>query len=569
MRTCSSSNLIVEPVTILKRRNRRRSKQIVELELRTIVETPVATMTDTRTMLELLQAPIKGYGDAILLLPILAEKFELKVGLLQLVTSSQFYGFERDDPHAHIRWFNNITSTLKYKNVSNEAIKLMLFPFSLDGATRIWLEKEPPRSILTWEDLVSKSVYHFFPPLKTTNLKNDITNFHQRFDESFGEAWDHFKDLLRKCPHHGFLELHQIDTFYNALTQSDQDSLNVAAGGNILNRTLRDSLTIIENKSKVRISRNKPIVLKVSTTTSSPSHSQNVTALTEIIKELVLMNKATQQATVKAIEETCNNELKNMMSNFFQMHIPSGSGLLPSDTVANLRGDVKAITTRSGFAYEGPSIQLTSSSLPKEVEREPEVTKEKLEEFLVLADHGASINLMPLYVWKKLSLPKLIPTRMTLELANRSGDILYLEKLLNEDLSPNLPPMKIGDLKHVDVTMTKPSIEEPPKLKLKDLPPHLEYAFLEGTDKLPVIISKELKDEEKAALLKVLKSHKQAITWKISDIKGIDPRFYTHKILIEDDFKPTIQHQRRVNLKIHEVIKKEVIKLLDAGLIYP
>nr|GFD19493.1 reverse transcriptase domain-containing protein [Tanacetum cinerariifolium] len=128
--------------------------------------------------------------------------------------------------------------------------------------------------------------------------------------------------------------------------------------------------------------------------------------------------------------------------------------------------------------------------------------------------------------------------------------------------------MKNGDLKQVDVTMTKPSIEEPLELKFKDLPSHLEYAFLEGTDKLPVIISKELKYEDKATLLKVLKSHKRSIAWKISDIKGIDPRFYTHKILMEDDSKPAVQHQRRVNPKIHEVIKKEVIKLLDAGLIY-
>ncbi|GJZ95322.1 reverse transcriptase domain-containing protein [Tanacetum coccineum] len=148
-------------------------------------------------------------------------------------------------------------------------------------------------------------------------------------------------------------------------------------------------------------------------------------------------------------------------------------------------------------------------------------------------------------------------------------DILYLEKLLNEDVSPTLPPMKNDDLKQIDVTMTKPSIEEPPELELKDLPSHLEYVFLEGTDKLLVIISKELKDEEKAALLKVLKSHKRAIAWKISDIKGIDPSFCTHKILMEDDFKPAVQHQRRVNPKIHEVIKNEVIKLLDAGLIYP
>ncbi|GKF57571.1 hypothetical protein Tco_0171108 [Tanacetum coccineum] len=146
------------------------------------------------------------------------------------------------------------------------------------------------------------------------------------------------------------------------------------------------------------------------------------------------------------------------------------------------------------------------------------------------------------------------------------GDLLLLEKLLNNDPSSPLPPKEL----HFEERKTiKSSIDDPQELKLKDLTSHLEYAFLEGTNKLPVIIYKELNDEEKAALLKVLKSHKQAIAWKISDIKGIGPSFCTHKILMEDDFKPTIQHQRRVNAKIHKVIKKEVIKLLDAGLIYP
>nr|GEW02326.1 reverse transcriptase domain-containing protein [Tanacetum cinerariifolium] len=138
------------------------------------------------------------------------------------------------------------------RSVPNEAIKLMLFPFSLDEAAWIWLEKEPPHSIFTWEVLISKIVNQFFPPSNTTNLKNDITRFQQKSEETFSDAWDRFKDLLRKFPHHGFLELHQIDTFYNALTQSNQDSLNAAAGGNLLNRTPRDAMKIIENKSKVR-----------------------------------------------------------------------------------------------------------------------------------------------------------------------------------------------------------------------------------------------------------------------------------------------------------------------------
>ncbi|GJW24174.1 hypothetical protein Tco_0037985 [Tanacetum coccineum] len=117
------------------------------------------------------------------------------------------------------------------------------------------------------------------------------------------------------------------------------------------------------------------------------------------------------------------------------------------------------------------------------------------------------------------------------------GDICLIEKLLNNDPF-QLPPM---DLKQVEVTKAKSSIEEPPELELKDLPSHLEYAYLEGTDKLPVIIANNLKDDEKEALLKVLKSHKQAIAWKITDIKGIDPRFCTHKILMEEDYKPAVQ----------------------------
>ncbi|GKC82925.1 reverse transcriptase domain-containing protein, partial [Tanacetum coccineum] len=146
------------------------------------------------------------------------------------------------------------------------------------------------------------------------------------------------------------------------------------------------------------------------------------------------------------------------------------------------------------------------------------------------------------------------------------GDLLLLEKLLNDDPSSPLP---LKELHFEEIKMIKSSIDDPPELELKDLPSHLEYAFLKGTNKLPVIISKELKDEEKTSLLKVLKPHKWAIAWKISDIKGIDPSFCTHKILMEDDFQLVVQHQRRVNPKIHEVIKKEVIKLPDAELVYP
>nr|GEZ27604.1 retrovirus-related Pol polyprotein from transposon 17.6 [Tanacetum cinerariifolium] len=184
------------------------------------------------------------------------------------------------------------------------------------------------------------------------------------------------------------------------------------------------------------------------------------------------------------------------------------------------------------------------------------------------------------------------------------GDILLLEAILNSEPLPPLPnhkqymPSYKKELKVCEAKTVKSSVNEPPEVELKDLPPHLKYAFLEGDNKLPVIIARELGDEdksalikvlrshkraiawklseiqelgdeEKSALIKVLKSHKRAIAWKLSHIQGINPEFFTHKILMEEDYKPAVQHQRRVNPKIHDIIKKEVEKLLDAGLIYP
>ncbi|GJY59020.1 reverse transcriptase domain-containing protein [Tanacetum coccineum] len=490
----------------------------------------------------------------------------------------------------------------------------------------------------------------------------------------------------------------------------------------------------------------------------------------------------------------------------------SGSGSLPSNIVANPRGDLKAITTRSGISYDGPPIPPPLSPLPKVVERGPEVTKDtvqpsteniqppvvqtqalidepvvapkpkpsipypsrankqklhekddnlvskfveifrelhfelsfadallhmpkfasmfksllnnkeklfdlaktpvnencsvvilkefpeklgdpgkflipcdfpELVECLALADLGASINLMPLSIWKNLSLPELTPTQMILELADRSttspfgiaedvfvkvrkfhfpadfivvdyvvdprvplilgrpflrmaralidvyaceeyaqevlgfldsstsgnptpsldpilstsspsltpfeegdfileeneacltkdsiplgiddddfdpeGDLLLLEKLLNDDPSSPLPPKEL----HVEeLKIIKSSIDDPPELELKDLPSHLKYAFLEGTDKLPVIIAKNLKEDEKVQLLKVLKSHKCAIAWKISDIKGIDPQFCTYKILIEDDSNRHFQHQEGSIPKFMTFSNRKIIKSL-------
>ncbi|GKA53486.1 hypothetical protein Tco_0746801, partial [Tanacetum coccineum] len=272
MQTRSSSKFVGESSTNptstnLKRCNRRRSKQRVEPFAHE--EVPVVTIADQCTITELLRAPTEGYAEAIVVPPIPAEHFELKHSLINLVTLKQFYDFE--DPRAHIRYFNKITSTLKYKDVPKTSIKPMLFPFSIDGPAQILLDTEPPCSILTWDDLVKRLVRH-------------------RTDSRISFE-------------------HQLDTFYNGLNPSDQDSLNSAAGGNLLERSAQDVLKIIENKSKVRHSRNKPIFsqVKASNVDSSEMTKLNdaVTQVTSVVATMMKQFQAPALASVKAVEESC------------------------------------------------------------------------------------------------------------------------------------------------------------------------------------------------------------------------------------------------------------------------
>nr|GEU44492.1 DNA-directed DNA polymerase [Tanacetum cinerariifolium] len=653
------SNGCKECAKIVKKRrsNRRRIPNIVEPEIRTIED--IVPMAD-RTMKELLQAPTEG-------------------------------------------------------DVLNDAIKLMLFPYSLEGVARTWYEKEPPNSILTWDDLVNKFVNQFFPPSKTTHLKNEISRFTQRFEETFGEAWDRFKEMLRACPHHGFSKLTQIDTFYNGLTEQDQDSLNATAGGNLLNKTTREALKIIENKSKVHYSRNKSDVSRVNTNSRDNANKTDdrIDKLADQISNLVeIVNKQViALASAKEVEKTCvtcggahayydciatdsnqssvcaatgsYNQLSppnrashqilppdvprtqpkptipylsrlndqklcekatNQMEKFFQIFHDLHFDISFTDALLlmpKFASTIKSLLTNKDKLFELAKVPLNencSAMLLKKLSKKlgdpkraftPELTPTRMtleladmsitrskgvaedvfvkvgkfhfptdfvvfdfeadprvplilgrsflrtgcalidvyEEEITLKYNSKSSNPTlvsdPESVSCKVSIVKSssptltlfgesdffleevedflnddsIPTGIENSVYDPKGDILFLEKLLNED------PFQVHsiDLKLAEEAKAKSSIEEPSELELKELPSHLEYVFLEDSNKLP----------------------------KISDIKGIDPGFYTHKILMEEDYKPAVQSQRRVNPKIHDVIKKEVIKLLDTGMIYP
>nr|GEU44415.1 reverse transcriptase domain-containing protein [Tanacetum cinerariifolium] len=616
-------------------------------------------------MEELLQAPTEGYGEAIVIPEILAKSFEIKTNLLQL---------------------------------------------SLEGAARIWYEKEPPNSILTWDDLVNKFVNPFFLPSKTTHLKNKISRFTQRFKETFGEAWERFKEMLRACPHHGFSELTQIDTFYNGLNEHDQDSLNAAAAGNLLKRDTKEITEKEHSNCQGSTAHIQPLVVPISITKPNVPKTQPK-------PNIPYPSRLNDQK----LHEKATNQMDKFLQIFHDLHfdISFADALLLMPKFALT---IKSVLTNKDKLFELAKMPLNENCsimlLKKLLEKLGDPDKflipcdfPRIDACHALADLGASINLKPLsrprrfrkvgkfhfptdfvvvdfeadprvllilgrsflrtgralidvygeeitlrvndesvtfnlnqttrysltyddnfvnrvdvidiaceeffqdlldfqYNSKssnptlvsnpsfsedsefskepivKSSSPTLtpfgesdffleeikdflkdesIPTGIEISFYDPDGDILYLEKLLNEDPF-QLPPM---DLKQVKKTKSKSSIKEPPKLEFKELPSHLEYAFLEEIDELPVIIATYLKDVEKEALIKVLKSHKREIAWKISDIKCIDTRFYTHKILMEEDYKPAVQSQRWFNPKIPDVIKKEFIKLLDAGMIYP
>nr|GEW17401.1 hypothetical protein [Tanacetum cinerariifolium] len=835
---------------------------------------------DLQTMKELCQPSLNGRGGLITLIAIQAMNFGLKNDMIQQVQNScQFYGLPGDDAYMHLDKFLHVTQSIKVNGVTDDALCLYLFPQSLTQHATAWFDRLLRNSINTFDQMAKIFLRKYFPPSMVTKLRNKITNFRQRPDESLFKAWKCYKLSIDRCPNHNMLHVTQIDTFYNGLTLRHRDTINVAAAQwseSSSSITSFSDLEIVALKAEMtEINKNLMRVLRVNQqvkavtpnceTCDGPhsyndcpatvgqtqnvyaaganqggnsyqpqgnrnnqernqffqgaGHSQNpppayqapgyqapvhqplipqpqvmtTAEFTNYMKanDVILKNMQTNMTSLT----NSNLELKNMFGQFIKMNtaLSSGSGTLPSNTITNPKEDLKGITTRSGNAYQGPTIPPTSSSPPKVIERETEpvvapiielvvapvsapkpnqkpsipfadalilmlkfgptiktllTNKDKLyelartllneyclavllkklpkklgdpskflilcdfprmDECLALADLDASINLMSLSVWNKLSLLELSPTCMTLELADRlishpvgvaedvfvktgralidvfegeltlrvgkeaitfsldqtlrysanyndktanqidiidmaceeysqevlgfsnviasgnptpyydpivstssltltpfgdsyflleevdtflaleddptspevdhsyfdtEGDTILLEAFLNDDPSPPPPtqgkysPQVQKELKICEAKNDKSSIDEPPEVELKDLPSHLEYAFLEGDDKLPIIIAKDLSVEEKSDLIKVLKSHKQAIAWKLFDIKGIYSEFCTHKILIEDDFKPAVQHQRRINLKIHDVIKKGVLKLLDAGLIY-
>nr|GEU41392.1 reverse transcriptase domain-containing protein [Tanacetum cinerariifolium] len=540
-----------------------------------------------------------------------------------------------DDANKHLDKFLHVTQSIKVNGVTDDALRMYLFPHFLTHHTTTWFDRLPRNSINTFEQMAKMFLRKYFPPSMVTKLRNEINNFRQRPDESLFEAWERYKLSTDRCPNHNMLPVTKIDTFYNRLTLRHRDAINAAAGGTFLKRRPKECYDLIENITAHYNDWDTPVQQSESSSSITSSSDPKIIALkakmAEINKNLmkpplakprtymlweptkvvILTNLKTNMTSLT----NSNLEIKNMFGQFMKINTASSSGLgtLPSNTVTNPKEDLKGITTRSGNAYQGPTIPTTSSP-PKVVECETEVTKDTVpptnngstkdvqtlvvqveiqvlnsepvvapvvelvkaptghalidvyageltlrvnneavifnldqtsrysanysnmtaidvidmaceeysQEVLGFSDVIASGNPTPYYdPIISISSPTLTPFRdsdfllkevdafLALEddptspkvdhsYYDTEGDILLRKAFLNDD--PSLPPPTQGmylpqirrELKICEAKNDKYSIDEPPEVELKDLPPHLEYAFLEGDDKLHVIISKDL-----------------------------------------------------------------------------
>lgn len=187
-----------------------------------------------------------GCGSSIVRPTIQANNFRIKPALLQLVSQEQFGGSALDDPNIHLTHFLQLCSTIKHNGVSEDAIRLILFPFSLRDKAKQWLQTQPHASMVTWNDVVSRFLAKYFPPSKSAKIRSDITSFAQLSEESLYDAWERFKDMLRRCPHHAIPDWLQIHTFCNGLSPSTRAMVDVAARGSLNNKTPAEAQELIE-----------------------------------------------------------------------------------------------------------------------------------------------------------------------------------------------------------------------------------------------------------------------------------------------------------------------------------
>nr|GEU62880.1 hypothetical protein [Tanacetum cinerariifolium] len=535
----------------------RRAPNVVESELRTIVE--VAPMADNRTMEELLQAPTEVYGEAIVIPEINAKHFEIKTNLLQLVQVNPYHGFERGNPHTHINNFKRITSTLKFKDVPNDVIKLLMFPYSLEGAARVWMNTTSRKNASKTDDRIDKLADQISTLVDIFSKKVVTPATVKTVEESCvtcggNHAYYHC-DATNSNQSSACVEMGT----YNQVAPQNRASNCMAPSGFALGEmkaiTTRSGIayegTLIHTNPKKVVERETE-----ETTDKDQTNFQRSTA--HIQPSVVPISEPDVPNTLpkpnipypsRLNDQKLHEKATNQMEKFLQdLHFDisfADALLLMAKFASTIKSLLANKTTRYSSTYDDMSVNRIDVI---DVAR-----GEYAQEMLGFSKNYSGGNLTLTFE------PIISDSSPSLTPFEGSDFILEEIEAFLKDESISLKINHVDCDPKGDISKAKYSIEEPPELELKDLPSHLEYAYLEGADKLPVIIAKDLKDDEKEALLKVLKSHKRAIAWKITDIKGIDPRFCTQKILMEEDYKPTIGGITVVENENNELIPTRLV----------
>nr|GEV24167.1 reverse transcriptase domain-containing protein [Tanacetum cinerariifolium] len=519
-------------------------------------------MADQRTMAQLLQASTEGYEDAIVVPAITANYFELKHGLFTLVQNKQFFGHDKEDPHAHVSYFNKITSTLKFPNVLNTMVKALL----LDKKS----QNQSPAPVKAVEEIcVTCGGAHSYCNCPATDgnvYRDNIQEFvSQAFVVNYNQGNTSYRPPMMSnqirppgFPPCLYFEMCTIPSNTIANPRSDLKAITTRSGVSYDGPQISPSTSflpkVVENepeatKDTVNPTNNGNTEDVQPQMVQSESSILNSEPVTSLISEPAIASVSTSKPNPKASipypsrrnDERNREKANNQIEKFYQIFKDTSFEISFADALILM-----------------PKFASTLKALIRNKEKLSEMAR--MAECLALTDLDANINLMPFFVWKRLSLPDLTRTCMTLELADRSisrlvgvaedvcvkvgsfhfsadfvvvdfdadlrvplileRSFLKTERALidvfkseltlrvgKEAITFNLDQTSRYSVNYSDMTKKRidvidMALDEPPVVELKDLPPHLEYAFLEGDDKLPVIIAKDLSMEEKTALIK-------------------------------------------------------------------
>nr|GEX50708.1 reverse transcriptase domain-containing protein [Tanacetum cinerariifolium] len=405
MSTCSTAKNLFPPLDNPELTIRRRSRTDPTLlnNSKMAAEGPGdLPVPDLRTMEELCQPSLNGRGGPIAPISIQVTNFRLKNNMIQQVQNScQFHSLPGDDANKHLDKFLHVTQSIKVNGVTDDALRLYLFPHSLTHHATAWFDHLPRNSNNTFEQMAKMFLGKYFPPSMVTKLRNEITNYRQCPDKSLFEAWECYKLSIDGCPNHIMLPVTQIDTFYNGLTLRHRDTINVAARGTFMKRlkavtpnyetcggphSFSDCPATVGNTQKDyavgAYQGIKEIIILRGITREGTSSSRELTKpqvvttneFTNFMKANDVIFKIMQTNMTSSTKS--NLELKNMFGQFMKMNTVSSSrlGTLSGNTITNPKEDLKGISTRRGTAYPRPMIPTTSSS--PVVERETEATKD-------------------------------------------------------------------------------------------------------------------------------------------------------------------------------------------------